>query len=191
MLTLPELLVTPLGRALRRRHAGPEWSVLHRVELAAPDRIVVTSESFVDGAVMSERHSAPGRGGNVSPELSWTGVPAEAAQLLFVMEDIDVPLARPGIHTAALFAPSITGFADGALTPDNPHVRYVPARKGRVGYFGPRPVPGHGAHTYGFHVFALDAVVPADAALTSLDDLLPIVAGHVIARGHLDGVQIG
>jgi Raf kinase inhibitor-like YbhB/YbcL family protein len=185
------MLLTPLGRALRGRRAAEEHSVRRAPELAAPRSIVLTSTAFAAGGTIPDRHCTLDLGPNVSPELSWTGVPAEARQLLLVIEDIDVPSRRPGIHTAALFAPTIAGFAEGTLTPDNPEVRYLPTRFGRTGYSGPRPFPGHGVHHYGFHVYALDAVLPPERPISALADVLPLVAGHVLASGFLEGVKRG
>jgi phosphatidylethanolamine-binding protein (PEBP) family uncharacterized protein len=53
------------------------------------------------------------------------------------------------------------------------------------GYSGPRPIPGHGAHRYRFHVLALGRRVPEDA--TSVKAVLAAASGHVMARGTLTG----
>jgi phosphatidylethanolamine-binding protein (PEBP) family uncharacterized protein len=55
----------------------------------------------------------------------------------------------------------------------------------KSGYSGPRPIPGHGAHHYRFHVLALDRPIPDDA--TSVKAVLAAAAGHVLARGTLTG----
>jgi phosphatidylethanolamine-binding protein (PEBP) family uncharacterized protein len=190
-MTVLGTVLAPLGWALRGRRAGEEHSVRRAPELTAPRSMVVTSTAFAAGGTIPDRHCALDLGPNVSPELSWTGVPLEARQLLLVIEDIDVPSGRPGIHTAALFAPTITGFAEGTLTPDNPDVRYVPTRFGRTGYSGPRPFPGHGVHHYGFHLYALDMVVPPQPPLGEFAEVPPLVAGHVLASGFLEGVKRG
>jgi phosphatidylethanolamine-binding protein (PEBP) family uncharacterized protein len=111
-------------------------------------------------------------------------VPTGARQLLLVIEDIDVPFAHPSLHTVALLQAGETVIPEGALTPDNDRYRYVPTRNGRTGYYGPRPFPGHGTHRYGFHLYALDTVLSAPKAFA---DLLPQLAGHVLADGFLEG----
>ena len=57
---------------------------------------------------------------------------------------------------------------------------------------GPRTrtaLAGHGPHHYGFHLYALDTRVPDELAPAKLPDLLPVLTGHVLAAGHLVGVQ--
>jgi phosphatidylethanolamine-binding protein (PEBP) family uncharacterized protein len=130
-------------------------------------------------------------GPNISPELRWTGVPERTAQLLLVIEDIDAPRSRPSLHTVALLPPDMTGLAEGELTRDNPAIRYLPATRGRLGYLGPRPLPGHGIHRYGFHLYALDEAVPADRELTGMPDILAAAQGHVLAGGCLEGIRKG
>jgi Raf kinase inhibitor-like YbhB/YbcL family protein len=181
-------ILTPLGRALRNKRAGLEHSVRTAPQLtAAPATIEVGSSAFAPGGVIPDRHASMDLGPNVSPDLHWSGVPTGTAQLLLAMEDIDAPTSRPILHLAALLRPDCTGFAEGALTKDNPEVRWVPASRGRTGYQGPRPLPGHGTHRYGFHVYALAKEVQA----SSFDDLLREVDGQVLASGFLEGVHHG
>jgi phosphatidylethanolamine-binding protein (PEBP) family uncharacterized protein len=184
-------VAAPLGRLLRNRRAGDESSIRHRAGLAAAHELQITSPSFVHDGTIPDRHSGPGRGENTSPALAWSAVPEGTAQMVLVIEDVDVPMKRPIIHTAALFSPTITHFDEGALVPGNADLRYIPTLLGRAGYSGPRPLPGHGPHRYLFHLFALDLAVPADRTLAGLNDLLPSIDGHVIAHGFLRGIQEG
>ena len=185
------IVLTPLGRLLRNKRADEQRSVRHAPALATSRTIDLTSPSFGPGGVIPDRHSGTGLGPNISPELRWTAVPAGAAQLLLIMEDIDVPLSRPALHLIALFAPDTPGLAEGALTPDNPAIRWLPAFRGSTGYQGPRPLPGHGVHRYGFHLYALDQAVAPDRSPAGLDELLTMVDGHVLADGFLEGVKTG
>lgn len=83
---------------------------------------------------------------------------------------------------AAFFSPGTTHITEGELTPDNTRFTYLPERRGRTGYQGPRPLPGHGVHHYHFHLYALDTRIDTTAA-TDLVPLLPQCAGHVLASG--------
>ncbi|WP_275411831.1 YbhB/YbcL family Raf kinase inhibitor-like protein [Winogradskya humida] len=141
---------------------------------------------------MPDRHCSLDLGPNIAPALAWSGIPAGTAQLLFILEDIDVPMTHPGLHTIALLDPATTpGLAEGDLTPDNKAIRYAPCVRGRTGYLGPRPLPGHGLHHYGFHLYALSTPVPADHPLTGLPDVLTAVSGHVLAAAFLEGIKRG
>lgn len=185
-----DIVVTPLGWAFKGKRAGEKHSVRRAPQLAAPQTMDVASTAFAHGGTIPDRYSGPGRGENISPDLTWTA-PAGTAQLLLVIEDIDVPLSRPGIHTIALLPPTVESLAEGVLVPESPGIRYVPAFRGHLGYGGPRPLPGHGVHRYGFHLYALDRELPADPPITGLAALLPLVEGHVLAGGFLEGVQKG
>lgn len=186
------VLLAPLvGLLLRGRHAGLDHSVRTAPELQAPATISLTSESFEAGGEIPRRCCGAGVGENRSPQLAWAGVPDGAAQLLLVVEDIDVPIPRPSVHMAALFGPGVREFGEGVLVPDAAGVRYLPGRHGRVGYHGPLPLPNHGPHRYGFHLYALDVAVDGDEAHAPLSDLVPGLAGHVLASGLLEGWRDG
>jgi hypothetical protein len=192
-MSLAELLVTPIGWMLRGTRSDPRRGVRFAEALQGPGILSVSSPSFPDGGPIPRRHAARPRGSNTSPELRWSGVPDGTRRLLLVIEDPDVPFARPLIHTIALLDPgegADGGVAEGALTPGNLAVHYVPAFRGAVAYQGPRPLPGHGLHHYGFHLHALDTV-PESRGLSGIDDLLPLVDGHVLAVGMLTGTQRG
>ncbi|MFK0192049.1 YbhB/YbcL family Raf kinase inhibitor-like protein [Kitasatospora sp. NPDC090308] len=185
------LLLTPLGILLRRKRAGAANSVRHTPELAttaAP--LEVTSASFTHRAPIPYRHATMDMGPNISPALEWSEPPAGTVQMLLVMEDTDTPTAKPAHHVIVTFAPTPRRIEEGELTADNARFTYLPDRRGRTGYQGPRPLPGHGTHHYGFHLYALDRIAPLTDAST-FDALLPHLSGHVLASGHLEGTMRG
>lgn len=190
-----EALVWPLGRALRTRRPEPSWGLASAPQLQATAPLAVTSTAFADGAEIPGRNCGTLIGPNVSPPLAWGALPAGTETLLLILDDIDVPMAVPGIHMIAAFSPSVGALAEGALVAGASGISYLPrsfggrpAGPGAVGYYGPRPLPGHGPHRYGFHLVALD--VPLD--LTAVADqavLLAAVDGHVLAAGTLWGTR--
>lgn len=184
-------LLTPLGWLLRGQRADEQLSVRHATQLAGPRAIVLQSPDFPAGGTIPDHHCGMDLGPNVSPELRWSGPPEGTAQLLLVIEDIDVPMRQPSLHTIALLPAGTDGLPQGALSPANPEIRFVPARRGRLGYFGPRPFPGHGRHRYGFHLYALDQAIPAGHELAGMPDVLAAVSGHVLAQGLLEGTKSG
>lgn len=174
-----------LGRALRSRRAGERHSVRRAPELQAPAEISLVSPDFSHQGTIPEAHRTSPKGANLSPALAWHGVPEGTEQLLLIIEDIDVPLKRPMVHALALLDPEMTQLPQGALAHNSEQVRLLPGSFGRRGYQGPRPIPDHGVHRYGFHLYALDAVLPG--TLSGLAEVLPRVAGHVLASGFLEG----
>jgi phosphatidylethanolamine-binding protein (PEBP) family uncharacterized protein len=188
--------MTPLGRLLNNRRAGDAHTAWNLPNLRGPELLTLTSQQFGDGGTMPLENCAKHiGGGDLSPQLAWTPPPPGTAQLLLVVEDIDVPMGKPAVHCAALIDPSLgTQLDPGALNARRPAAGVRPLRStiGR-GYHGPAPIKGHGPHRYVFQLFALSAPVGGAADATSPDrarprTLLPTVTGPVLDRGRLTGV---
>jgi phosphatidylethanolamine-binding protein (PEBP) family uncharacterized protein len=174
-----------IGKLLRNVRAGEHKSPLAGSGFTAPCDITVTSTAFSDGGAMPVSSAGKGVGDNASPQLRWTGVPPATRQVVLIIDDVDVPLPRPLLHTVAVIAPGLQDVDTGTLRSGTPGIRFIPGSLGHRGYAGPRPVPGHGPHRYRFHVLALDEPIPDD--VTTAKALLKQMAGHVIARGVLTG----
>jgi phosphatidylethanolamine-binding protein (PEBP) family uncharacterized protein len=183
-----EVILLPVGWALRNRRPDEAASVANAPELATENRIALTSPSFRDGQVIPAKHCAQFIGEEISPAPAWDAPPAGTSDLVFVLEDLDNPGAVPGIHTIAGFAPTEGGLPEGALTPDNPGIRFLPNHRGSAKYLGPRPLPGHGAHRYRFHLYALDADVDF-TKVADIERLPSALKGHVLASGTLTGTR--
>ncbi|MGO4299903.1 YbhB/YbcL family Raf kinase inhibitor-like protein [Leifsonia sp. RAF41] len=174
-----------LGHLLRHRRAGEQSLSWHTPGLDAPASITLTSADFADGAPMPRRTAGRPVGDNVSPALEWSGVPTDTKQLVLIVEDRDVPFSRPIVHAVARFEPRLTRIGQGELVAGAIHGNGV-GGFGRKGYHGPRPIPGHGPHTYVFQLYALDRAIPGDDSLRP-STVVAAIAGHVLARGRLDG----
>jgi Raf kinase inhibitor-like YbhB/YbcL family protein len=175
-----------LGRLLRNRRAGNSKLAWNQPGLQAPDTITLTSPAFADGREMPVGSAGKGVGANVSPPLAWHGLPDNVAELVLIVEDPDAPLPRPVVHLAlAGIPPELAGFAEGDL---NEGGLYGSGRGsfGRSGYAGPRPVPGHGAHSYVFQLYAVSRPLglPPEARPSSI---VGAMRAAVLARGRLDG----
>jgi len=174
-----------LGGLLRNVRAGEHRSPLGGAGFAAPHDIRVTSTAFSDGGAMPPTSAGKGIGDNTSPQLRWTGLLPETRQLVLIIDDVDVPLPRPLLHTIALIEPAVCDVDTGALQPGVAGMRFIPGSLGHRGYAGPRPIPGHGPHHYRFHLFALDQPVPDHVGTAKA--LLKQMRGHVLSRGVLTG----
>lgn len=152
----------------------------------------MTSPSIEAGASVPRENTPDGR--NVSPALSWQGLPAETREIAVVCADFGAGNPPPWVHWIVY---GIPGSAEG-LPADLPVTAEEPmppglegARQGRNGwglalYRGPAPPPGR-AHVYHFTVYALDAELGLAPGLDR-DELLAAMAGHVLARGDLTAV---
>jgi Raf kinase inhibitor-like YbhB/YbcL family protein len=174
-----------LGRLLRGVRSSAHRSPLSGNAFAAPESIAVTSAAFTDGGAMPLSSAGKGVGDNTSPALHWDGLPAGTRQVVLIIDDVDVPLPRPLLHTVAVLEPTLDGVGAGSLQPGTAGIRFIRADLGHHGYAGPRPIPGHGPHHYRFHVFAIDQ--PITDGVTTAKALLAAMAGHVLARGTLTG----
>ncbi|GHJ40926.1 YbhB/YbcL family Raf kinase inhibitor-like protein [Streptomyces sp. TS71-3] len=186
--------MTLLGRLLGNRRAGDTHIAWNLPNLGGAELMTLTSRHFGDGDAMPPELGAKNIGGdNLSPQLSWTPPAAGAAQLLLVVEDIDVPLAKPAVHCAALIDPAAGHLDPGALDARHPAtgVQLLRSTLGR-GYHGPAPIKGHGPHRYVFQLFALAAPVDGAPGTTPPNRarpraLLPAITAPVLDRGRLTG----
>jgi phosphatidylethanolamine-binding protein (PEBP) family uncharacterized protein len=177
-----------LGRLLRNVHAGERHSLAHHPAMSGvPETISLESPWFLNGKEMPLRSAGIGVGDNVSPPFTWMGIPAETVELAILMEDLDVPLPRPVVHTIAYgISPDGGGMAEGAFNFGKADVAFGRGTLGNQGYAGPRPIPGHGPHRYLFHILALNR--PSRFTSTPrAKEFLKGIAGTVVARGQLAG----
>ncbi|PBC78830.1 hypothetical protein BX265_3618 [Streptomyces sp. TLI_235] len=117
----------------------------------------LTSSDLTDGAVMPDAHVHAR--GNESPQLAWSGFPAETRGFAVTCYDPDAPTGSGWWHWLALDLPAGTtelargaGASDASLPGAGFHARNdFPGHK----YDGAAPPPGP-AHRYVFAVHALD-----------------------------------
>jgi Raf kinase inhibitor-like YbhB/YbcL family protein len=158
-----------------RARAGVD-GLARRVLGAASDRLfTLRSEAFGPGQELPGRFSA--KGGNLSPPLSWTGVPGTARSLALIVEDPDAPTPKPFVQWLVYsISPLADGFpegaAHGALEGKNSLMK--------GGYAGASPPKGDRPHRYHFQLFALDRDLSLPAGL-GRGALLAALRDHVLA----------
>jgi phosphatidylethanolamine-binding protein (PEBP) family uncharacterized protein len=187
--------MTILGTLLKNRRAGETHLAWNLDNLQALGLLSVTSQDFGEGETIPLRHTGRRIGGdNLSPHLTWSPPPPETTGLLLVIEDVDVPIAKPAIHCLAVIDPASPQLPPGALDAKNPGtgVRVLRSTVGR-GYHGPEPIKGHGPHHYTFQLFALSASPDRLLDRTGADRARPraflaSITTPVVARGRLTGV---
>jgi hypothetical protein len=129
-------------------------------------------------------------GGNISPALSWSGVPPQAKSLAITMFDPD---AHNGWwHWQVLDLPSSvtalaqgTGREHGAL-PDGGHQHGN--SNGDERYDGPCPPAGSGVHHYEITLWALDVPVAAVDVNAEPGEVGTYLTKHAIATARLTPV---
>jgi len=157
--------------------------------LPAVPAMTVSSTSFQHGSRLPEEHVFDGwgmTGGNVSPQLAWTGAPAGTTGYAVTCFDPDAPTPSGFWHWLLLGIPAnLTSLDAGAGSADSaPHGAFHVANDfGDKKYDGAAPPAGDHSHRYLFAVHALDT---DDLGLD--DTASAAVAGstigmHTLARG--------
>jgi Raf kinase inhibitor-like YbhB/YbcL family protein len=128
-------------------------------------------------------------GDNLSPEISWNGVPASAKTLALVVWDQDAPVSGGFYHWLILNLPTgSNGLAEGA---GNISSHKAPAGSiqlvndwGEPGYGGPCP-PGHSRHRYHFILYALRSDQLPVTARTKISEAASQIKQAAVASGEV------
>lgn len=145
----------------------------------APTSITVTTSAFQADQAIPAKFTC--NGSNVSPPLSWQGLPANTKSTALVVDDPD---ARHGpyTHWVVLDIPtSTTSVAEGSVPAGG---KQAQNSAGNAAYTG--PCPPSGTHHYRFTIYALSAPTGL-AEGAKLNDALNAIDKVTIARGRLTG----
>lgn len=141
---------------------------------AEPAAFRLTSGSFAPGGTLADEQVFNGfgcSGGNVSPALAWSGVPAGTRSFALMVHDPDAPTGSGWWHWVLYDIPAdVRGLPEGAGAIDGGQLPKgaVHGRTdfGFAAYGGACPPQGDPPHRYNFRLFALGVErleVPADA----------------------------
>ena len=209
-----EKLPDVIGQVLSDVRSGLTQTLQHRVDLRqGMHAMVLRSVAFEDHAELPRRYSADGDG--FSPPLQWSGVPAQASEVVLIVEDADSPTPQPLVLAIAHGLLSEPPQAPLDLLPDDEATAALGRRLTLAGalaegalcevdgvgplvpmglnslmqsrWLPPDPPPGHGVHRYVFQVFALG---PGEALpqTPGRDALAQAIAARGLASGCLIGV---
>lgn len=159
-----------------------------RSEAAGPASLALRSSAFAAMATIPARYTCEGE--DVSPPLSWTGIPEEAQSLVLIVDDPDAPdPARPTrtwVHWLIYnIPPTAAGLPEAATGASLPAGAALGRNDWQRADYG-GPCPPIGRHRYFFKLYALDRKLtglrePSKAALVAAMD------GHILAQGQLVG----
>jgi len=146
--------------------------------------IAVDSSAFEDGEEIPGQYSLSGS--NISPPISWSGLPQGAKSVAVICNDPDAPKGRWAHWVIFNIPPDVSALPEN-LPDDGVLPRGIIQGIndfGRIGWDGPSPPKG--THRYVFEVYALDKMLDLEPG-TSRSHLLRVMKGHVIGRGKLIG----
>lgn len=146
--------------------------------------IKVKSTAFDEGGMIPKRYTCDGA--DISPQLSWTGVPDGTKSIALISDDPDAPMGTWVHWVLYNLPPDVTELPEGV---PSKKVLENGAKQGtndfrKIGYGGPCP-PG-GTHRYYFKIYALDNEVNLEPGATK-DQLLKAMKGHILVEGQLMG----
>lgn len=148
--------------------------------------MIIASSAFSHNGAIPKDYTCEGR--DISPPLTWKGIPESARSLVLIVDDPDAPDPRAPrmtwVHWVLYNLPvAISGLPEA--------VRSLPAGAleglndwQRTGYGG--PCPPIGRHRYFHKLYALDVVLP-DLGRPTGKALEQAMRGHVVAEARLVG----
>ena len=151
--------------------------------------LTLTSTSFQHEGMIPQRHTCEGE--DISPQLAWTGLPANTQSLVLIVDDPDAPDPQAPkmtwVHWVVYNLP-----ANATQLPEGVAAAGFPAGTlqglnnwQRTGYGG--PCPPIGKHRYFHKLFALDTRL-ADLKTPDKVALEKAMQGHVLAHAELMGL---
>jgi Raf kinase inhibitor-like YbhB/YbcL family protein len=147
---------------------------------------VLSSSSFTHEGAIPSKYTC--EGSDMSPPLSWSGVPEGTKSLAFILDDPDAPdpkaPQRVWVHWVLYNFPPAAGSLEEGVDKLPGEAGVGKNDWGRTGYGG--PCPPIGRHRYFHKLYALDTVLP-DLGTPTKKELEQAMEGHILARAELMG----
>lgn len=138
---------------------------------------------FAEGATIPKLHTCEGV--DVSPSLEWSGEPSDSASFTVILDDPDAP-AGTWNHWLLYDIPAPVHSLEQGYKPGKLGVSGT-NDFGRLGYGGPCPPKGHGAHRYFFRIYAVGVASLGLKAGAKRSDLDRALRGRTLAEAQYMG----
>ncbi len=158
----------------------------------------LTSREFTDGSSIPSKFT--GVGEDISPTLTWSGVPESTKSLALICDDPDAPSATsprpegPWVHWVIYNMAADLSQLPEAVERKSKPTAPTGAIQGKndfdsdhIGYRGPMPPVGSGPHRYIFVLYALDRELDLDPQQADKARLLEAMQGHILSSAKLTG----
>ena len=169
------------------RRFATAMAVLLLSPSAGASAMELTSGDIAPGAQIAAAQIYPRCGGqNVSPALTWSGVPAGTKSLVLTMIDMDVKPADWSHWIVVDLPPSTTMLPRGtAHLPAG--AKAIVSNFGDAFYDGPCPPNGTGVHHYRFTIWAMPSAKTEIASDAKANEVADKLAKTALASASLTG----
>lgn len=162
-------------------------AVARRPSLTAEGTVTfhLTSNSFGDGQPIPVRFTC--QGADASPDLHWSGAPAQTRSFVLIMDDPDAPHGT-WVHWVVYDLPAGTTSLPSHPKGNEPSDVGQEGRNSfrQTGYNGPCPPPGP-AHHYVFHLYALSVDHLGLGEGAGRDQVEKAMQGKIVGEAKLTG----
>ena len=142
------------------------------------------SSAFQNGGSIPKKFTC--EAADVSPELTWSGVPEKTQSFALIADDPDAPMGT-WVHWVIYdLPPNAAKLAEGVPKQEQAASgAQVKNSSGKIGYGGPCPPPGK-PHRYFFKLYALDSKLNLKPGARK-PEVEAAMKGHVLAQAELMG----
>lgn len=150
--------------------------------------LILQSDAFAAGGEIPPKYTCISK--DISPPLTWQGVPAQSKSLVLIIDDPDAPDPKAPkmtwVHWLVYNIPVNTTGLPAGVTPDKlpPGTEQGLNDWNKIGYGG--PCPPIGRHRYFHKLYALDTVL-ADMGICNKAKIEAAMQGHIIESAELIG----
>lgn len=152
--------------------------------------ISLSSDSFTANQSIPYKYTFDGE--NISPHISWNGIPEDTISLILIVYDKDIPFTGLSIFTWVHWivyniSPEILAITEGASSEfflKNNINQGITTFK-TTGYGGPDPP--FGQHRYFFRILAVDKYIDVSEENLTLRVLKKEIKGHILREGEIYG----
>jgi len=149
----------------------------------------LVSTAFTPGETIPTRFTC--EGDDISPQLSWSGIPKDTESLALILEDPDAPM-ETFTHWLLYNIPTNLSEMEQGISLSkklSEGIREGLNDFGKQGYGGPCPPRNKGAHRYYFRLYALNQVLELSGRVRRqllLDSIQDKILGEAVLMGKFE-----
>jgi Raf kinase inhibitor-like YbhB/YbcL family protein len=149
------------------------------------DEFIISAGAFENGDTIPSLYTCEGK--DISPSLTWDNIPDNTKSFALTCVDPDAPMGD-WIHWIVWDIPhDWKSLTENILGTDQDQFVQGTNSWGRIGYGGPCPPQGHGAHRYYFTLYALDKPSLELKSGTRIQGLKEKITDHILGQSVVMG----